>query len=111
MASQTWDLVRRLVAKQFLEFSNLTIADIEKQNHDYRTYRLGNDMTILMSTATDYALNFTKELRSTAAIGFLALANWILYALFTSSTKTSSTLIILFCLTYNDLTSFLQYRF
>ncbi len=34
---------------------------VEKQGHDNRTYRLGNDMLIRMPTAESYALKVPKE--------------------------------------------------
>jgi aminoglycoside phosphotransferase (APT) family kinase protein len=55
------DLARKLVAEQFPEFSDLPITDVEKQGHDNRTYRLGEQMLIRMPTAADYALKVPKE--------------------------------------------------
>ncbi len=55
------DLARKLIAEQFPEYSNLLIVDVEKQGHDNRTYRLGDDMLIRMPTAADYALKVPKE--------------------------------------------------
>lgn len=57
----TLDLARNLIAEQFPEFSDLPIADVEKQGHDNRTYRLGDHMLIRMPTAADYALKVPKE--------------------------------------------------
>lgn len=45
----------KLIAEQFPEYAGLTITDIEKQGHDNRTYRLGDDMLIRMPTAQYYA--------------------------------------------------------
>ena len=53
----TPDLARKLIAEQFPEYAHLSITSVEKQGHDNRTYRLGNDMLIRMPTAADYALN------------------------------------------------------
>lgn len=57
----TPELARRLIADQFPEFSHLVIKSVEKQGHDNRTYRLGNDMLIRMPTAESYALKVPKE--------------------------------------------------
>ena len=57
----TLDLARNLIAEQFPEFSDLPITDVEKQGHDNRTYRLGDDMLIRMPTAKTYALKVPKE--------------------------------------------------
>jgi len=57
----TLDLARKLIAEQFPEYSNLPIVDVEKQGHDNRTYRLGDEMLIRMPTAADYALKVPKE--------------------------------------------------
>jgi aminoglycoside phosphotransferase (APT) family kinase protein len=55
------DLARKLIAEQFPEYGSLPIADVEKQGHDNRTYRLGEHMLIRMPTAADYALKVPKE--------------------------------------------------
>lgn len=55
------DLARKLIAEQFPEYASLPIVDVEKQGHDNRTYRLGDDMLIRMPTAADYALKVPKE--------------------------------------------------
>jgi aminoglycoside phosphotransferase (APT) family kinase protein len=55
------DLARKLIAKQFPEFSHLPIVDVERQGHDNRTYRLGRNMLIRIPTAKDYALKVPKE--------------------------------------------------
>jgi len=57
----TLDLARKLIAEQFPEYASLPIVDVEKQGHDNRTYRLGDDMLIRMPTAEDYALKVPKE--------------------------------------------------
>ena len=57
----TLDLARKLIAKQFPEYANLPITDVEKQGHDNRTYRLGDHMLIRMPTAAHYALKVPKE--------------------------------------------------
>jgi aminoglycoside phosphotransferase (APT) family kinase protein len=57
----TPDLARTLIAKQFPEFADLPILSVEKQGHDNRTYRLGDEMLIRMPTAESYALKVPKE--------------------------------------------------
>ena len=57
----TLDLARKLIAEQFPEYASLTIVDVEKQGHDNRTYRLGDQMLIRMPTAAAYALKVPKE--------------------------------------------------
>ena len=54
-------LARNLIAGQFPEYAHLPITSVEKQGHDNRTYRLGNDMLIRMPTAESYALKVPKE--------------------------------------------------
>lgn len=57
----TSTLTRKLIAEQFPEFNGLPIVEVEKQGHDNRTYRLGNDMLIRMPTMECYALAVEKE--------------------------------------------------
>ena len=55
------DLAYKIIKKQFPEYSHLDIKSVEKQGHDNRTYRIGNDMLIRMPTAESYALKVPKE--------------------------------------------------
>ncbi len=55
------DLAYKIIKKQFPEYSHLDIKSVEKQGHDNRTYRIGNDMLIRMLTAESYALKVPKE--------------------------------------------------
>jgi len=57
----TLDLAGKLIREQFPEYAHLSITSVEKQGHDNRTYRLGNDMLIRMPTAESYALKVPKE--------------------------------------------------
>lgn len=57
----TPDLARKLIDSQFPEYAHLSIRSVEKQGHDNRTYRLGNDMLIRMPSADSYALKVPKE--------------------------------------------------
>jgi aminoglycoside phosphotransferase (APT) family kinase protein len=54
-------IAQQLIADQFSEYSHLLITEVEKQGHDNRTYRLGEDMLIRMPTAECYALKVPKE--------------------------------------------------
>lgn len=55
------ELARRLIAEQFPEFSSLSITSVERQGHDNRTFRLGDEMLIRMPTDEQYALKVAKE--------------------------------------------------
>ena len=55
------DLVKKLIADQFPEYVHLTITSVEKQGHDNRTFRLGNDMLIRIPSAKYYSLKVPKE--------------------------------------------------
>lgn len=57
----TLELAYKLIAEQFPEYADVPIISVEKQGHDNRTYRLGNDMLIRMPTAESYALKVPKE--------------------------------------------------
>lgn len=57
----TIDLAEKLILDQFPEFAHLNITEVEKQGHDNRTYRLGENMLIRMPTAESYALKVPKE--------------------------------------------------
>ncbi len=57
----TPDLAQKLIAEQFPEYADLPITSVEKQGHDNRTYRLGNELLIRMPTADSYALKVPKE--------------------------------------------------
>jgi aminoglycoside phosphotransferase (APT) family kinase protein len=54
-------LAKKLIAIQFPEYADLTIAEVEQQGHDNRTYRIGDSMLIRMPTAESYALKIPKE--------------------------------------------------
>jgi aminoglycoside phosphotransferase (APT) family kinase protein len=57
----TLELAYKLIAEQFPKLSHLPITDVERQGHDNRTYRLGNEMLIRMPTDESYALKVPKE--------------------------------------------------
>ena len=47
-------LVRGLITNQFSEYAELPIEPVEKQGHDNRTFRLGQDMLVRMPSAEEY---------------------------------------------------------
>ncbi|MBN8827962.1 MAG: aminoglycoside phosphotransferase family protein [Sphingobacteriia bacterium] len=57
----TIQTAKKLIQEQFPEFSHLPITEVEKQGHDNRTYRLGDDILIRMPTADEYALKVSIE--------------------------------------------------
>ncbi len=57
----TLELAHKAIAEQFPEYADLAVTEVEKQGHDNRTYRLGNDMLIRMPIAESYALKVPKE--------------------------------------------------
>lgn len=54
-------LAHKLILEQFPEFASLPISSVERQGHDNRTFRLGEEMLIRMPTAESYALKVAKE--------------------------------------------------
>ncbi len=54
-------LAYKLITEQFPGYAHLPVLEVEKQGHDNRTYRLGNDMLIRMPTAESYALKVPIE--------------------------------------------------
>jgi aminoglycoside phosphotransferase (APT) family kinase protein len=55
------ELVRRLVAAQFPQWSALSVTPVELDGWDNRTYRLGDEMTVRLPTAAGYAPAVDKE--------------------------------------------------
>ncbi|GAA0360479.1 aminoglycoside phosphotransferase family protein [Actinoallomurus spadix] len=56
-------LVRRLIAAQFPQWSDLPVRPVEVDGWDNRTYRLGDEMTVRLPTAAGYAPAIDKEHR------------------------------------------------
>lgn len=56
-------LARRLVDSQFPRWSGLEVAPVEVSGVDNRTFRLGEDLTIRLPSAQQYALQVDKEHR------------------------------------------------
>ncbi len=57
----TSELGSKLIVEQFPEYADLPVISVEKQGHDNRTYRLGNEMLIRLPTAKEYALKVNIE--------------------------------------------------
>lgn len=57
----TPELAQKLILEQFPEFGSLLITSVERQGHDNRTFRLGDEMLIRMPTDEQYALKVAKE--------------------------------------------------
>lgn len=57
------ELAKKLIATQFPHYADLTVSEVEKQGHDNRTYRIGDDMLIRMPTAESYALKALNAYR------------------------------------------------
>jgi aminoglycoside phosphotransferase (APT) family kinase protein len=55
------DLVKRLVAAQFPQWSGLPVTPVEVDGWDNRTYRLGDDLTARLPTAAGYVPAVAKE--------------------------------------------------
>ena len=55
------ELVRRLIAAQFPEWSNLPITSIEPGGWDNRTFRLGDHMSVRLPSASAYVAQVEKE--------------------------------------------------
>ncbi|MEU6409006.1 aminoglycoside phosphotransferase family protein [Microbispora sp. NPDC046933] len=56
-------LVKRLIAAQFPQWSDLPVTPVEADGWDNRTYRLGEEMTVRLPTAAGYAPAVDKEHR------------------------------------------------
>jgi aminoglycoside phosphotransferase (APT) family kinase protein len=54
-------LVKRLIAAQFPQWSELPVTPVEVDGWDNRTYRLGDDMTVRLPTAAGYVPAVAKE--------------------------------------------------
>lgn len=54
-------LVRRLIATQFPQWSDLPVTPVEVDGWDNRTYRLGETMTVRLPTAAGYVAAVAKE--------------------------------------------------
>jgi aminoglycoside phosphotransferase (APT) family kinase protein len=56
-------LVRRLVDRQFPQWSDLPISEVELDGWDNRTFRLGSELSIRLPTGSWYAKQVEKEQR------------------------------------------------
>ncbi|HRA48552.1 MAG TPA: hypothetical protein PK819_10840, partial [Thermomicrobiales bacterium] len=59
----TPDLVRRLIADQFPEYRDLVIRPVALDGWDNRTFRLGDQLSVRMPSATGYVPQVAKEQR------------------------------------------------
>lgn len=57
------DLVARLVAEQFPQWSDLPIKPVEVDGWDNRTFRLGEELSVRLPSAAGYAPQVAKEQR------------------------------------------------
>ena len=57
----TVNLVRRLIAEQFPEWSDLPVERVEPGGWDNRTFRLGNSMSVRLPSAAAYVPQVDKE--------------------------------------------------
>lgn len=57
----TSDLAAQLIAEQFPAYAQLPVVAVEKQGHDNRSFKLGDDLVIRMPTADTYALKVPIE--------------------------------------------------
>lgn len=57
----TLSLVTDLIKEQFPQWAHLSIKPVEFGGHDNRTFRLGQEMSIRLPSATEYALKVQKE--------------------------------------------------
>lgn len=57
----TPELAHKLILEQFPEYSSLPVTSVERQGHDNRIFRLGDEMLIRMPTDESYALKVAKE--------------------------------------------------
>lgn len=55
------ELVRRLIAEQFPDWSDLPITPVKIDGWDNRTYRLGEELTVRLPTADGYTAAVDKE--------------------------------------------------
>ncbi len=57
----TVNLVTKLIAEQFPQWSHLSIKSVEIDGHDNRTFRLGDSMSVRMPSAECYSSKVQKE--------------------------------------------------
>lgn len=57
----TPELAHKLIVEQFPEYSHSPVTEVETQDHDNPTCRLGTDLLIRMPTGESYALKVPKE--------------------------------------------------
>ncbi len=70
----TVELVRRLVVRQFPEWSDLPILPGDRQGNDNRTFRLGNDLAMRLPSHERYVAGIAKEDKCLLLAQHLSLA-------------------------------------
>lgn len=63
------EIVRRLVAEQFPEWSGLPVTPVRRQGNDNRTFRLGVDLAVRLPSHESYVAGITKEDRFLPLLG------------------------------------------
>ena len=63
------ELVRRLIAEQFPEWSGLRITPVRQQGNDNRTFRVGDDLAVGPPSHESYSAGITKEDRFLPLLG------------------------------------------
>jgi cytochrome P450/aminoglycoside phosphotransferase (APT) family kinase protein len=63
------DLVRALVSDQFPDWTDLTVASVEPQGWDNRTFRLGTELSVRLPSAQGYVAAIEKEDRWLPVLG------------------------------------------
>lgn len=63
MQEITTQLVKRLIARQFPQWSALEVRPVRKSGHDNRTFHLGNEMAVRLPSGADYVPQVEKEAR------------------------------------------------
>lgn len=56
-------VARRLIARQFPRWADLSLRPVETSGWDNQTFRLGDGMSVRLPTAAEYALAVDKEHR------------------------------------------------
>ncbi|CRH20648.1 aminoglycoside phosphotransferase family protein [Carnobacterium maltaromaticum] len=61
MMDITVDLAKKLIFKQFPQWSHLEIKPVKNSGHDNRTFHLGDDLTIRLPSGKEYEPQIQKE--------------------------------------------------
>ncbi len=55
------ELVQALIAQEFPEYTYLLITSVESQGNDNRTFRLGDEMLVKLTSGEEYVRQIAKE--------------------------------------------------